>query len=153
MNETMNFLKLAAYGVFAYLDIPADVFNILITFICLDTIFGLTASFRLDKKIKFNLLMWGIYLKVAMLLLPLIVALLAKGLEMDFRIVVGLSIKLLIVSEFFSITGHFYSIRTKKELGKIDVVSMLLLSFRTAAKNYIQKGLLRIERAGNCEKK
>ena len=153
MNETMNFLKLALYGVFAYLDVPAEVFNILITFICLDTLFGVTAAWRLGKKVRFNLLMWGFYLKVAMLLLPLIVALLAKGLEMDFRMIVGLTIKLLIVSEFFSITGHFYAIRTKKELKKLDVISMILISFRTAAKNYIQKGLLKVEQAGNCEKK
>lgn len=157
MNYTMKGIieavKLAVYAVFAYLEIPIEAFLILVTFICLDTVLGALASIRMGEKFSFKILIWGFLLKIAILLLPLIVALLAKGLQFDFIILVVLTIKILTVSEFYSCIGNLYMAKNKKRVNKIDVVSMLLKSLRTFAKNIIEKGLKKIEEGTECDKK
>ena len=67
MNNTINemktqIMKLIGYGVFAYLDIPYEIFNILVTFILLDTCFGVLKAYRLQRTI--------IYENIAMGFLP-----------------------------------------------------------------------------------
>ena len=152
MKGLMELLKLGFYGLFAYLDVPVDIFTILTWFIVLDTLFGTFAAWRLGKNVRFKLLMWGFSLKISILLLPLIIALLAKGLQMDFTLLVVIVIKILTVSEFYSCIGNIYAIKNKKELTKMDIISLILISFRKAAKKYIEKGLTKIEQAGDCEK-
>ena len=146
-------MKLLGYGVFAYLDIPIEIFNILITFILLDTFFGVLKAWRMDEVVKFKILLWGFCLKISILLLPLIIALMAKGMQMDMVMLVEVTIKILILSEFYSCIGNIYTIKNKKELAKIDIISMLLISFRKMTKNYLQKALVKIEQTGDCEKK
>jgi hypothetical protein len=146
-------MKLLGYGIFAYLDIPIEIFNILITFILLDTFFGVLKAWRMDEVVKFKILLWGFCLKISILLLPLIIALMAKGMQMDMVMLVEVTIKILILSEFYSCIGNIYTIKNKKELAKIDIISMLLISFRKMTKNYLQKALVKIEQTGDCEKK
>ena len=145
-------MKLLGYGIFAYLDIPVEIFNILITFILFDTFFGVLKSWRLKKKVSFKILLWGFCLKISILLLPLIIALLAKGLQLDFISLITVTIKILILSEFYSCIGNIYAIKNKKELNKFDVISVLLMSFRAMTKNYLQKALIKIEKSNDCEK-
>ena len=146
-------MKLLGYGIFAYLDIPIEIFNVLITFILLDTCFGTLKAWRLGQNVRFKILLWGFCLKISILLLPLIIALLAKGMQMDFILLVEVTIKILILSEFYSCIGNIYAIKNKKELNKIDIISLLLISFRKMTKNYLQKALVKVEQAGDCEKK
>ncbi len=145
-------MKLLGYGIFAYLDIPVEIFNILITFILFDTFFGVLKSLRLKKRVSFKILLWGFCLKISILLIPLVIALLAKGLQLDFIVLITVTIKILILSEFYSCIGNIYAIKNKKELNKFDIISVLLISFRTMTKNYLQKALIKIEKSNDCEK-
>ena len=149
----MEATKLGLYGAFAYLDVPIEIFTILITFIGFDTFLGALASIRMGKEFNFKILLWGFCLKIGILILPLIVALLAKGLEMDFKFLVVLTIKILTVAEFYSCAGNIYTIKNKKRVNKIDVISMMLISFRKFARKFIQSNLEKIEQAGDCKKK
>ena len=145
-------MKLIGYGIFAYLDIPVEIFNILVSFILFDTFFGVLKSLRLKKKVSFKILIWGFCLKISILLIPLVIALLAKGLQLDFLVLITVTIKILILSEFYSCIGNIYAIKNKKELNKFDVISVLLMSFRAMTKNYLQKALVKIEKSNDCEK-
>jgi len=153
MKGIMEATKLGLYGAFAYLDVPIEIFTILITFIGFDTFLGALASIRMGKEFNFKILLWGFCLKIGILILPLIVALLAKGLEMDFKFLVVLTIKILTVAEFYSCAGNIYTIKNKKRVNKIDVISMMLISFRKFARKFIQSNLEKIEQAGDCQKK
>tara|TARA_R110002051_G_scaffold17145_1_gene50803 strand:+ start:247 stop:732 length:486 start_codon:yes stop_codon:yes gene_type:complete len=153
MKGIMEATKLGLYGAFAYLDVPIEIFTILITFIGFDTFLGALASMRMGKEFNFKILLWGFCLKIGILILPLIVALLAKGLEMDFKFLVVLTIKILTVAEFYSCAGNIYTIKNKKRVNKIDVISMMLISFRKFARKFIQSNLEKIEQAGDCQKK
>lgn len=153
MKGLMEATKLGLYGAFAYLDIPIEIFTILITFIGIDTFLGALASIRMGKDFNFKVLLWGFCLKMGILLLPLIVALLAKGLQMDFTLLVVLTIKILTVAEFYSCAGNIYTIKNKKRVDKIDFVSMLLITFRKFAKKFIQNSLDKIEKSADCKNK
>lgn len=153
MKLIMEATKIGLYGAFAYLDIPIEIFTILITFIGLDTFLGALSSVRMGNQFRFKLLLWGFCLKIGILILPLIVALLAKGLEYDFKFLVVLTIKILTVAEFYSCAGNIYTIKNKKRVNKIDVISMMLISFRKFARKFIQTNLEKIEKAGDCENK
>ena len=153
MKLIMEATKIGLYGAFAYLDIPIEIFTILITFIGLDTFLGALSSVRMGNQFRFKLLLWGFCLKIGILILPLIVALLAKGLEYDFKFLVVLTIKILTVAEFYSCAGNIYTIKNKKRVNKIDVISMMLISFRKFARKFIQSNLDKIEQAGDCQKK
>ena len=153
MKLIMEATKIGLYGAFAYLDIPIEIFTILITFIGLDTFLGALSSVRMGNEFRFKLLLWGFCLKIGILILPLIVALLAKGLEYDFKFLVVLTIKILTVAEFYSCAGNIYTIKNKKRVNKIDVISMMLISFRKFARKFIQSNLDKIEQAGDCQNK
>ena len=153
MKLIMEATKIGLYGAFAYLDIPIEIFTILITFIGLDTFLGALSSVRMGNQFRFKLLLWGFCLKIGILILPLIVALLAKGLEYDFKFLVVLTIKILTVAEFYSCAGNIYTIKNKKRVNKIDVISMMLISFRKFARKFIQSNLDKIEQAGDCQNK
>ena len=100
-----------------------------------------------------KILLWGFCLKISILLLPLIVALLAKGMQQDFTLLIDITIKILILSEAYSCLGNIYAIKNQKELKSIDILSMLLISFRKATKTQLEKALFKIEQAGDCQKK
>ncbi len=152
MKGIIEAIKLAVYGLFAYLEIPIEAFLILVVFICIDTVLGAFASVRMGDRFSFKVLIWGFLLKMGILLLPLLIAFLAKGLDFDFIILVVLTIKILTVSEFYSCIGNLYMAKNKARVNKIDVVSMLLKSLRTFAKNFIEKGLQKIEESADCKK-
>ena len=153
MTTIIQMFKLSIYGIFFYLEIPLDLMLIYTTFILLDTLAGCTSAIRLGKKFNIRLLRWGVLLKVAMLIIPFSVALLAKGLEYDFKTVTKYVIKILIASEFISLIGHVYVIKTKKDIEKIDIVSMMLISLRKMTEGYVKQILRKIEKTGNCENK
>lgn len=153
MKGIVETIKLALYALFAYLEIPVEAFVILVIFIGLDTILGALAAVRMGDKFSFKVLMWGWCLKISTLLLPLIVALLAKALGFDFVILVVLTVKILTVSEFYSCIGNMYMAKNKVRVNKIDFVSTLLKSIRVFAKNLLDKALKKIEQSADCEKK
>lgn len=152
MKGIVETIKLAIYALFAYLEIPIEAFIILVVFISLDTFLGAIAAIRMGDKFSFKILLWGWGLKVATLLLPLLVAGLAKVLDFDFTILVVLTIKILTVSEFYSCIGNIYMAKNKIRVNKVDVVSGLLKSLRVFAKNILDKLLNKIEQSADCEK-
>jgi len=152
MKGIVETIKLIIYALFAYLEIPIEAFIILVVFISLDTFLGAIAAIRMGDKFSFKILLWGWGLKVATLLLPLLVAGLAKVLDFDFTILVVLTIKILTVSEFYSCIGNIYMAKNKIRVNKVDVVSGLLKSLRVFAKNILDKLLKKIEQSADCEK-
>ena len=72
-------------------------------------------------------------------------ALLAKGMQQDFTLLIDITIKILILSEAYSCLGNIYAIKNQKELQSIDVLSMLLIAFRKTTKIQLEKALLTYE--------
>ena len=97
-GEFVTWMKYMLYAVFVYLEIDMDVFKVLIAFLFFDTVTGVVKALKLDyKKFSFRLLMWGLVSKLGLLIFPLSVALLIKGVGSDFGLGVDIILKILIV--------------------------------------------------------
>jgi len=131
--------------VFAYLGINIETFVILMSFMCIDSILGGVKAVRLGDKFKFRTMLIGFTLKLCFLVIPLVVALLGKSLGYNFHSVVSITISILTVSEAYSILGNIYSIKNKKDMEKIDAISLLIKTLRSFFKDAIMVLLKKLE--------
>lgn len=130
-------IKAVIYTAFVFLNIDVDIVKILIALMFLDTCFGIWKAIVLNNKVKFKTLYFGLTTKTLVLLIPMTLALVGKGLKTyDFTPLVDITLKILVVSEGFSIFTSMYVIKIKKEVENVDLISMLLSSIR--------KGLLKL---------
>lgn len=131
-----NEIKTAIYSAFIFLNIDTDIVKVLMILMFLDTVFGIGKSHVMGRYFSFKRLFEGIISKSGILLLPLVVALVGKGLGYDFKFLPELIIKLLVTAEGLSILTSFYTIRTKKEPKDVDFISLIIISIR--------KGLMKV---------
>lgn len=150
MGKIIWSIKHLLYLVFAYLEIDIEVFIILIGFMCMDSLIGSIASVRIGNPFSFKKLLWGFCLKLCFLIIPLIVALLGKGLGHNYGLGVDIVMKVLILSEAYSIFGNIYTAKNKKKVHKMDVISMVLKSSRLLIKKLIKMFLDKIEQGDKC---
>ena len=126
LNEYLTQLKVLLYSLFVYLDINMDVVKILFWLIIIDTVLGIIKALRLEIKVSLKKLAIGFLAKLSVILIPMTLALIGKGLSYDFKSFVIIVLDILIVNEGLSIFGNIIAIRTKKPLTNIDFISLLL---------------------------
>lgn len=128
LHDYSNELKSLIYGAILFLQIEIDVALILITLMCLDSVFGMTKAILIDTLIfSWKELFKGICIKLVILLIPMTVALVAKGLGMnEFKILVGVVMKALIIAEGSSIWNSFLSIKKGEDIKQTDLVAVLI---------------------------
>jgi phage-related holin len=106
----------------------------------IDTISGVLKTLKLDfKKFDFKKLLWGLISKLGILIVPLVVALLFKGIGQDFGLGVMMIVKILIVSEFISSIGNIYTVKTGVVVKDIDIFTMLFKFLRSSALKYVSR--------------
>ena len=145
--------KLIAYPVFIYLNINIEIIAILCVLMIIDSTVGPGAAVRIGEQFKFKKLIWGMILKIMTLGIPITVALMGKGLGYDLSMLVDWSIKIMILSEAYSILGNIYSIKTKKPVKDIDFLSLLLQGLRGFIYKNVKKIISYIEDSGDCGEK
>lgn len=144
-QEVITTIKAFIYGFFLYLGIDMDVVQVLFILMIVDTILGATKALRLGGQFSFKRLMWGMVTKLAILFIPMLLAIIAKGLSLDFRWFVIAVLDLLIVAEGFSCFSNILSIKTKKNIENVDFITLLLRSIRGGLSRLIYKTLDEIE--------
>ena len=144
-QEVVTAIKIAIYSFFAYLGIDGSVVEILFILMCVDTLLGAIKAVSLGIKFSFKKLLWGIVTKLSVLIIPMVIALVAKGLSFDFKWFVLAILNILIVAEGFSAISNILSIRSKKNVENVDFISMLLKAIRTGLSNIVKKFLANIE--------
>lgn len=132
-------IKILIYTLFIFLNIPIDAVKILVAMLLLDTILGLIKSIKLKHKLTFKKLLWGMVSKMALLLFPMVLALMGKGLNYDLTSFPLIIMDLLIVSEGFSVIGNIQSIRTGEEVESMDIVSIIIRATREGLKKVMDK--------------
>lgn len=130
VSRHANELKVMIYSVFVYLNIDTDVVQVLMWLMLFDTIFGVWKSLVLGEVFKFKLLLFGVVSKLFVLLIPMALALVGKGLGYVLTPIVDIVLRVLVVAEGISIFSSFYMIRTKKRIENIDVITLLLSAVR-----------------------
>ncbi|AQX87167.1 phage holin family protein [Elizabethkingia bruuniana] len=126
-----SFSKYVLYGVFAYLNIEAEVITILSVLMIIDTFCGITKSLRLGNKFNISIMAWGFATKFLILIIPLVVALMGKPLHKDFTWAVDVTIRVLIVNEGLSILANIASVYSRKNIQNVDLISRLIAWIRS----------------------
>ena len=120
-------IKVALYGLFAFLNVDIDVVNVIMWLMIIDTISGVIKAVIVDKiKFAFNTFYIGIMSKFVLLLIPITLALMALGVGYDFTWAVEAVIRLIILSEGISFFTNIVSIREKKVYENRDYLSIIL---------------------------
>jgi hypothetical protein len=146
LSKYASELKTALYGVFLFLNIDTDIVNALIWLMLIDTAFGFTKACVMNENVSIKIMWWGLITKTLILLIPMVLALVGKGLKgYDFTPFVDVVLKVLVISEGISIITNMYIIKTKNKVKNIDFVSMLLNAIRKGMTSLLQKWLGQIE--------
>ena len=118
--------------ILTYAGIDQESFAIFGALIAVDFITGVSKARALGQSVTSNRARYGILSKASLLILPLVIALGAKGIGQDAGPLFAWMINLLIVSEVYSILGNIYAIRTRQELPEWDVISLMGQRIRDA---------------------
>jgi toxin secretion/phage lysis holin len=143
----LNEFKALLYSTFIYLNLDLDIVKVLIWLMLIDTLSGILKAFILVKRFDFKVLFFGICSKLLVLLIPMVVALVGKGISKsyDFVIVLDCILKILVVSEGLSIITNFYVIKTKKEVKNLDIITLLLSAIRNLLLRIIKSTIKEID--------
>lgn len=126
-NSTVfELIRYCIYGVFIYLNIDLDIVTILSYLMMGDMAAGVIKSIRLGNKVSLSVFLWGLAIKMLLVGIPMVVALMGKGLQMDFVWAVSMAVKVLIVNEGFSIFANILSIKQKKDVENFDFVTWFI---------------------------
>jgi phage-related holin len=130
-DHSLSILIVASSFVFNYLSIDKEKFTILAVLMALDLLAG---GYKAWKFNRFSMIAMrnGFIAKVFFLLIPIAIALMAKGLELDIRWIVFQTIAMLIVADGYSVIANIYSASTLREVAEIDIVSAMLQFIRKA---------------------
>lgn len=145
MENVTKLCKSGVYAVFIYLGVDTGKAEVLFWLMALDTILGILKSLRLEKKISLRVLGWGVVTKLAFLVIPMVVALIAKGLNMDFSAFVIACVNVLIVNEGISSITNIMTIKTGVLVENTDYITRLLNAIRNVLEALIKKALILIE--------
>ena len=148
IHNHLNEIKTTLYLVFVFLNIDTDIVKILTILMFIDTISGIIKSFIISENFSFKLLFFGLCSKILVLLIPMTLALVGKGISKtyDFTPILDCVLRILVVSEGLSIITNFYVIKTKKTIKNFDIISMLLSTLRRGMLAIINQTLKTIEK-------
>ncbi|TNE75016.1 hypothetical protein EP331_00170 [bacterium] len=143
--------------VFAYFGIDQEVFVILCSLMFLDSFLGGIKSHRLHtslpdtySKWEWQKFWWGLCVKIMVACLPFLLAILAITFDYDGKWFIDACIKIMIVSEVYSVLGNIYAIKNRKDVKKIDAISVILHTTREALYSWLMTSLKRIEKSKDC---
>lgn len=120
-----NSIVILISSILAYLNIEKDPIMLLSVLLVIDYFTGLHKAKTLGHSITSNKMKYGVVSKMLLLLIPIVIAIGAKGVGADFNIALIVGLNMLIASEVYSIIGNIYSSRTKEEFPEWDAVAMI----------------------------
>lgn len=116
----INFFYLPFISILVWLDLEKESVDILAILLMIDFIVGMLKSLRLGEKITYSRFVAGFFGKLLLLLIPIVVALAAKGVNIDLSSIAMGAIYAFIVAETISIIINIQSYRNKKRYKKVD---------------------------------
>lgn len=115
-------------SVLEYLQLSGEVYAIFAGLLFLDFVFWIADAYFEDKQSVTSTNAWrGIFRKFSKLILPLVFIFVLKGVGAeDISMLVTSVMSILIITEWYSIIWHIYSINTGSHLSEIDAFSLLI---------------------------
>lgn len=152
MENALNLLKSLLYALFVYLGIKTGIVKVLFYLMLIDSVLGIIKALSLSEKISLRILALGMISKLSILVIPMILALMAKGLNLDFNYFVVIVLDILIVNEGISCITNILSIKTKKKIENTDYITKMLEALRRSFMGIIQRLLAAIEKNNTNDK-
>lgn len=149
MENTLNIFKSCVYGLFVFLGIKTGTVEVLFYLMIIDSVLGIAKAIRLGYKFSFKRLGWGMVTKISLLVIPMILALIGKGLDYNFTKFVVAAMNILVVNEGISCVTNIISIKTKKAIENTDYITRLLHVIHKALSLLIDRFLTVIEGSKN----
>lgn len=137
----ITILKNLAYIPAVYLGLSMESFGILAVLMIIDTILGIIRAGVVHgwRDVTSHKASFGILSKLAMIFVPVVVALSGKGVGMNLVPIAGGALSMLIVSETYSILGNVQSIRTRRDIKEFDAVNYTLSRIRDLLEKMLKK--------------
>jgi len=136
-----DLLKCLFYAFLAIVNVNYDLAIMLFVAMSLDMVFGLSRAFILEEKVTLKIFWFGFLTKLAILIIPFTVAVLGIALNMNFEWTADLAIRVLLANECLSILANILSLKNKKKVENIDLVTVFIKWIRTNAKSVFEKFL------------
>lgn len=126
-----NFIIAIMSGLLAYLGLDAEAIIVLTVLLAIDYVTGLIKAKSIHESITSNKMKYGIASKMVLIIIPISIALGAKGVNVDLSSLVLVCVNILIFSEMYSIVGNVACITSGKALPEIDAASIIAKQIRT----------------------
>ena len=155
MNNIQNYydqLKAFLFGILLYLQIDKEIAIILIILIFADMFVGGLKSIILQElNFKFKTFYAGVVRKSLLLIVIMVLALISKGLGFaDFKIMVTIVMKAMILSEGISIINNIRSVFDKKEHKSTDFISAIIGKISNYLQFYMEKIMKFFDNNSTC---
>jgi len=136
----LNFLYLPLIPFLTYLKIDAEDFMILGILLILDFLSGMCKAYVMGYGIRYERAVAGVLSKLLILVVPIVLAFMALGINQDAKLAtyINYAISALIIAETYSIIDNLYTIKTKENSGKIDLVSFVIRGIRAFLEKLFQ---------------
>ena len=150
--------SIALTPLFIYFGIDQEIFVILCSLLFIDGFLGGWKSHVLRNvkpqkysEWKWNKFWWGISEKLLIAMIPFILAVLAITLKYDGKFLVDACIRIMAVSMGYAVIGNIYAILAKKDVEKLDGISLLLQAVKGFLHAWIVSTIKKIEKSKDCD--
>lgn len=135
-------VKNVGYACVFFIGLDAQSYFILALFMVLDTFLGIIRVVIVHggQAVRSYRLVSGLMAKLAIILVPLIIAYTGKGIGMDFHLLAVWSLNLLILAQAYSILGNINSIYVRKDVYEFDAVSWVLTKIQGTLEKLLRQG-------------
>ena len=133
----MNFLYLPFVSTLMYLGLNQEAIVGLAVLLTIDMVTGVAKEYKLGRVPQSRRFTNGIISKAVLILIPFIMAISGKAVNIDLTVIVYVVINALILSEAYSSIANIYTISTGKEVEEFDAMSLILKFIRGRINNML----------------
>ncbi len=137
----ITIIKNVSYIPAFVLGLSTEAYGILAILMMLDTVTGVIRSGTIHgwRSVTSHAAEVGLLAKLLLLMVPLVVALTAKGAGIDLHWVASGSLTVLVLSEGYSVLGNVHATYLRKDIKEFDAINFVLTKFRDGIETFIKK--------------
>ena len=120
-----NFFTVCTASFLTYLGIGAETYAIYAMLLIIDLFTGWVKAGRLGHARTSIRMKYGVLTKMMLLLMPIVLALGAKAVGVEFKDVLTVCMSILVLSEVYSIISNIYTIKSGEELPEYDAIAII----------------------------
>lgn len=140
-ETTGNILKCLFYTFFALVNLNYDMAIFLFVAMMIDMFFGVSKAIVLKERVSPKIFIIGFIAKLMLLIIPFTVAVLGIALNMEFTWTADLAVRVLLANECLSILANILSVKNRRKVENIDLVSIFIAWIRKTAISVFEKFL------------